>query len=122
MKTVLERLKANALQRYIGRLAQLRYLADMRESDGRYLHWGLSKVYGDENVSQAASEAHRAVFLDLLRTPFPKLAEEPVADTTDGFKGFLFDKDLTLLSPVGHHGGCKQHLRMVLYVLSRLAK
>ncbi len=116
MKTALERIRENALSKFRGRLDRLAYLAEMRDPVGQYSHWGLAKVYGEASVGQAAEDAHGAAFIDVLRAPIPELAEEPVVGAP------FFQQELTLLSPANHHGGCKQHLRMLRYVLSSLVQ
>lgn len=58
-----------------GLLGKLDYVAELRE-DGRYLHWGLERIYGAEIMQRTLSDVHRALFLQVLRTPLGRLLED----------------------------------------------
>lgn len=58
-----------------GILGKLNYVADLRES-GRYAHWGLARTYGEEALQRTMGEIHRALFLQVLRTPLRQLLED----------------------------------------------
>ena len=60
-----------------GRLGKLAYVSELREND-RYVHWGLTRIYGDEATQRALREVHRALFLQVLRTPLRQLVEDVV--------------------------------------------
>jgi hypothetical protein len=123
MKTASQRLRENALNQ-LSTLAQLEYLANSREADGKYCHWGLARMYGDETLQQSMSEVHSSVFVDVLRKPIPELAEEIVplqSAPPDGLIRTLSEK-FKAASPQNQGGGCESHLKMVLYVLSCLAE
>lgn len=57
-------------------MARLEYLAGLRQQDGRYHHWGLQKVHGEEEAQQALAEAHREITAEVLRQPLPRLYDE----------------------------------------------
>jgi len=59
-----------------GLVARLRYLAGLREEDGRYRHWGLAKLHGEEEAEEALERAHREVTARLLRQPLAELYAE----------------------------------------------
>ncbi len=56
-----------------GVLAKLDYISSLRDGGGRYQHWGLTRIYGEEAVQRAIAEVHRLLFLELLRMPIRKL-------------------------------------------------
>jgi hypothetical protein len=126
MKTASLRLRENALNQ-LSTLAQLEYMASSRESDGKYCHWGLARMYGDETLQQSMGEVHSSVFVDVLRKPIPELADEVArtarenAAAPDVFVRALSER-FKAASPENQEGGCEEHLKMILYVLSCLAQ
>ncbi len=58
-----------------GLLGKLNYLAELRE-DGKYVHWGLVRVFGEETMQRAVAELHRGLFLQVLRTPLRQLLRD----------------------------------------------
>ena len=58
-----------------GVLGKLRYVAELR-ADGRYVHWGLERIYGEEGMQRTVGEVHRNLFLQVLRTPLRQLLED----------------------------------------------
>lgn len=63
------------LSRVPGVLGKLGYMGALIE-DGRYVHWGLERVYGGEGTQRAVAEVHRGLFLQVLRTPLRQLLED----------------------------------------------
>ena len=68
-----EDLAIRTLKHLPGALARLLYLVTLRDKDGNYRHWGMAQVFGDEASMQAAREAHKEAFNEILRTPLQKL-------------------------------------------------
>ena len=66
LKSVKEDLQARTLHAVSGLLGKFEYFASLRQNDGSYSHWGLSRVYGEEAAQRALAEAHRN-----LRIPDP---------------------------------------------------
>jgi hypothetical protein len=124
-KTVLDDFMGLTLPAVPGAWGKLRYMASLRQEDGRYEHWGLVRLYGDGAVQRALREAHRAVFLQVLRTPLKELlrdAELSATETEMGVKPFLDElaRDARLLSPEDQGGGSEAHFNSVLQALSAL--
>ena len=44
-----------------GLLEKLAYVAELREGD-KYVHWGVTRVYGEEATQRVLGEIHRALF------------------------------------------------------------
>ena len=74
-------IKEDFLQRTLGSvpgiLGKLTYISELRE-DNRYVHWGLAQIYGEEATQRALREVHRALVLQVLRTPLRQLVEDVV--------------------------------------------
>jgi hypothetical protein len=126
MKTALQRLQENALDQ-LSRLERLRYLASAREPDGQYSHWGLAKMYGEATLQQAMSEIHSSVFVDVLSTPIGQLDDEMSRGAREGgvaSEGYVktLSEKFKAASPENCLGGCEEHLKMILYALSCLAR
>jgi len=126
MKTASLRLRENALDQ-LSTLARLEYMANSREPDGKYSHWGLARMYGDEMLQQSMSEVHSSVFVEVLRKPIPELANEVAGQEREDDRASAvlvqaLSERLTAASPQRQEGGCEAHLKMILYVLSCLAQ
>jgi hypothetical protein len=104
-----------------GPLSRLAYIGGLRRN-GHYEHWGLSRAYGDTVAGAAMSEAHSQVWLEVLRTPLPKLAGELQASGTapDQIDGWRRQSDA--LTPPKLAGGSRRHFHSVLLALSLLPR
>jgi hypothetical protein len=126
-QTVLDDFMGLTLPAVPGVWGKLRYMASLRREDGRYEHWGLTRLYGDKAVQRALKEAHRSVFLQLLRTPLKELlkdAELSASESEIDVKGFLAElrREAALLSPEDRGGGSLRHFSSVLEALSALTR
>lgn len=80
LKSPLEDVLGTTLAAVAGVVGKIEYIASLRDfPSGAYSHWGLSRAYGDSAAQQALAEAHRLLFLTLLRTPLRKLRDDVVA-------------------------------------------
>jgi hypothetical protein len=127
LKSVKEDLKARTLQAICGLLGQLGYLASLRQEDGKYSHWGLSRVHGEPAAQEALAEAHQSIVTKILRAPLCRLlndVQDSCADRKQGqleFLGELEKKELQILPPKAGVGS-RRHLSSVLHALLALAK
>jgi hypothetical protein len=127
LKSVKEDLQARTLRAVSGVLGRLEYFTSLRQEDGSYSHWGLSRVYGEEAAQRALAEAHKNNVSQILRTPLRKLLEE--AQESSGlnpeeqasFLQQLQDREAESL-PRDPSAGSRRHLSSVLHALSALAK
>lgn len=127
LRSALEDLRDTTLRRVSGLLARLEYLSRLRTSEGRYSHWGLSRVHGDAAASEALSQAHQSTIAGVLRTPLRKMVQD--AETSSEGQGIpaaeytksLHDRAQELLPP-SPGAGSARHLKSVLRVLSYLTK
>ena len=76
LKSALEDLSHTTLEALSGCLRKLEYLAGLRESQGKYSHWGFTKVYGETPANKALRTAHRSAVSEVLSTPLGRLLED----------------------------------------------
>lgn len=126
-KSVKEDLQASTLRAVSGLLGRLDYFASLRQEDGSYSHWGLSRVYGEDPAQRGLAEAHQENVSLILRTPIRNLLDDvQQASIQNGMdqQGFLHQledhKDQTL--PKNPSAGSRRHLSSVLHALSALVK
>lgn len=126
LKSAAEDLEARTLRAVSGLLRKLEYLAGLRQSDGSYTHWGLSRVHGDDATQRALGEAHRGVVSTILRTPLRKLLQdldnsgpECERDPADLLTKL---RDSSQVVPPQPGAGAARHLSSVLRAVASLAK
>ncbi len=104
----------------------MEYVASLRDAQsGAYSHWGLSRAYGEQAAKQALAEAHRQLFLKLLRTPLRALRDDvmlsagglqmPAGEFMERFRS-----QMPALLPQDLSGGSARHFSSVLHALSVL--
>ena len=127
LKSVKEDLHAKTLHAVSGVLGKLEYFTSLRQEDGSYSHWGLSRVYGEEAAQRALAEAHKNNVSQILRTPLRKLVEDAQesggqnAEEQTRFLQQLKDREAESV-PKDPSAGSRRHLSSVLRALSALAK
>jgi len=127
LHSALEDLRDTTLRRVTGLLGRLNYLARLRGADGKYGHWGLSRVHGEAAAQEALSEAHRATTAEVLRTPLRRMVRD--AETSSEAQNVPPEEYLKELQtraedlvPSHAGAGSAKHLNSVLRVLSHLVK
>jgi hypothetical protein len=75
LKSALQDVKQTTLSAISGLLGKLSYLASLRRH-GRYEHWGMQIVHGEESSERALKTAHAEVVARVLQTPLGVLAED----------------------------------------------
>lgn len=126
MRSALEDLSGTTLAAVTGVVGKIEYLASLRDAaSGAYSHWGLSRTYGEQAAQQALGEAHRLVFLKLLRTPLGTLRDEVMLSSaalqiTAGEYMKQFRNRMPALMPQDLGGGSARHFSAVLHALSAL--
>lgn len=117
-------LRLRTLSALRGALERFAYLVSLRDESGRYRHWGLSRIYGDKVANNAGAELHSLMWLEILRTPIPKLQEELQAMDVSRRAEVVrrLKASGQLCSPANLEGGGIRHFNSVLAVLKSLSK
>jgi len=110
-----------------GTLGKLQYIAGLRQGNGEYFHWGMTRMHGEASASLAIAQAHTGLFLTLLRTPLRALWEEAgVLAREQGADVGEYLRKLTeagdALIPLHLQGGGRHHFNSVLLALGSLAR
>lgn len=126
LKSALEDLLETTIAGVAGITGKIEYVAGLRNAaEGTYSHWGLTRAYGEQAAQQALAEAHRLLFLRLLRTPLRALREDVMISsgalqmTAVEYMERLLDRATGLL-PQDLGGGSARHFNSVLHALSIL--
>jgi hypothetical protein len=106
-----------------GTWGKLLYLGSLRDSDGRYCHWGLAQVHGEAESQTAARDAHLAVLKQVLRKPIKELWSEVADATSAAAKKRRLEQALrehSKLLPAGCSRRSESHFNSVLQALAEL--
>ena len=128
LKSALQDVKETTLSAISGLLAKLAYLASLRRAHGRYQHWGMEAVHGQESSERALKAAHSEVLAGVLRTPLANLEQDlNESCRSSGIEGYEYAEkmrdQLEDLVPEGRQSGpAASHLSSVLLALSSLVR
>jgi len=109
-----------------GVMGKLDYVAELRQN-GKYVHWGLARVYGEDVLQRTLAEVHRGLFLQVLRTPLRQLMEDvrrsAAAEHSD-LKQYLEARlrDARSLAPPNLGGGSEAHFNSIVAALLSLLR
>ena len=126
LKSALEDLLGTTLAGVAGIAGKIEYVASLRDAaSGAYSHWGLTRAYGESAAQHALAEAHRLLFLRLLRTPLRILRDDVVVSSgalqmTAGEYVESLRSRVPALLPADLGGGSARHFSSVLQALSIL--
>ena len=126
LKSALEDLLGTTLAGVAGIAGKIEYVASLRDTaSGAYSHWGLTRAYGETAAQHALAEAHRLMFLRLLRTPLRALRDDVVVSSgalqmTAGEYVERLRNHAPALLPPDLGGGSARHFSSVLHALSIL--
>ncbi len=124
--SALEDLLSRTLAAIPGLLGRLEYLSSLK-LQGRYGHWGLSRVHGEPAAQRAMVDAHKLLLEEVLQTPLEMLAEDSeAACAAQGRETPIYLEELQKkpdLLPDGTLGvATTRHFSSVLSALSALTK
>jgi len=110
-----------------GNWGKLRYISGLRAQDGQYIHWGLTRKYGENAAQRAIEEAHRNVLIDLLRTPVRELisdAQSSASAVDQPLVQYLQEvsRDSEGLLPRRAGSAATSHFSAVVQALARLTQ
>ena len=78
-----EDFQARTLSALPGLWTKLLYMAGLRCAQGKYRHWGHSRVHGESPSQLALARAHSELYITLLRSSIRELIEE-IEMSSDG--------------------------------------
>src|SRR5437667_2656866 len=126
LKSAYDDLLGRTLSKIQGAWGRLRYVAELRSKDGRYLHWGFERAHG-ANVSQSTfTRVHKALMETVLRTKLSALQRD-LEQSSDraGVSPGSYVSSLTAsqehLLPASCPSWSRLHLQSILQTLSALA-
>lgn len=127
LKSAVEDFEANTLRAVPGLLGRLSYVGRLQDGkgtgNGRYVHWGLARVYGEDAAQGAIRVSHRVLLSEVLKKPLALLVDDLLALcsneqlTEADFLASLAQSPPKPLSPAA-----RAHLRSVLGALSALVE
>ena len=123
--SALEDLQETTLRAFTGCLTKLEYLSGLRDKQGIYDHWGLTRVHGDLAAKRALTRAHRSLLSKVLAMPFRSLLEDArQSSAAAGVSPAAYAERLAATNLLPHEpgAGSARHLSSVLHALSSLLK
>lgn len=99
-------------------MERLRYIAELRNREGKYEHWGLAHIHGDAAAQAAMHLAHQETMLEVLRTPVRELFRQETLSKT---VRIALSRDAQLL-PQDHTEAAALHFNSMVLALSALAR
>jgi hypothetical protein len=128
LKSALQDVKETTLAAVSGLLGKLAYLGSLRRNQGRYGHWGMELVHGQESAERALKAAHAEIVAGVLRTPLQSLVED-LDESSQGsgltartYVEGLRERFEELLPDERQGSPTASHLNSVLLALSSLEK
>jgi len=126
LKSALQDIKETTLSAVSGLLGKLSYLASLRRGKGRYEHWGMKMVHGEDASERAIKAAHAEVVARVLQTPISELLED-LKESSQGcgvppqvYVEQMRDRVDALLPEGRPDAPTSTHLNSVLLALSQL--
>jgi len=106
-----EDFKLRSLSALRGLWSKLLYVAKLRSSEGKYEHWGHTRMHGEERSQEALAQIHSELYVELLRTPLQELIPEDVAGLEQIASEISVAGDK--LVPADEKGGSARHLNSI---------
>ena len=127
LKSALEDFEANTLGAVPGLLGRLSYVGRLHDGKGtgpgRYEHWGLARVYGDDAAQSAIRATHRVLLSEVLKKPLAVLLKDvPPSCANEHLTESEFLAALAQSSPKPLSPAARAHLGSVLSALSALVE
>jgi hypothetical protein len=126
LKSAFEDVLETTLAAVSGIIGKLEYIAGLRDGNKKYMHWGLQRLHGEEASQQALAEAHRLLFLNILRAPL-RMLKDDLKQSSDAQQAAPHEYAESLrmrqqnILPQDLGGGSVRHFNSVLRALSSLA-
>jgi hypothetical protein len=104
-------------------LEKLAYICAIQTSEGRYEHWGLSRVFGADAAQKAILEAHAETAVELARSPLREIYKD-MLEIMDGPLGqdVMKPESFVLKTPANGDELLSAHLRLIQDSVAALAQ
>jgi|ERR1017187_4173899 hypothetical protein len=123
LKSAREDFETNTLGAVPGLLGRLSYVGRLQDGKGKYEHWGLAKVYGDDAAQGAISAAHRILISEVLKKPLGELLKDVVTSCANEHpKEKESVVSLRQAAPRPLSAAARAHLKSVMNALSALVE
>lgn len=111
---VVEDFKKYTLQALPTMVEKLAYISSLQNEQGRYNHWGLSRIFGDNRAQNAIKTAHSELALQLIRAPIRNLYSEYQSAVEQSRQADLLQPEsFVLRAPANDDELLSAHLRLV---------
>ena len=93
---------------------KLAYVSSLQNPQGRYIHWGLSRIFGDHKAQQGINTVHSELAVQLIRVPVRNTYREYSAASDEGrHKHLLEPEAFSLKAPSNGDELLSAHLRLI---------
>lgn len=118
----IEDFKRYTLQALPTLVEKLAYVSSLLSEEGRYVHWGLTRIFGDVKAQKAIRAVHSDLALELVRIPVRSLYGEYDAAAQRTQQPQLLKPELFVLkAPVSDDGLLSAHLLLIQESLAAVA-
>ena len=95
-------------------LEKLAYISSLQRGEGRYIHWGLSRSFGDYKAQKGISAIHSELALKLIRLPIRGIYRDyRIAAEKTEHPELLKPESFTLKAPSSGDELLSSHLRLI---------
>jgi len=125
LRSAYDDLLGRTLSRIQGAWGQLKYVAELRSRDGRYLHWGFERVHGAAVAQSTFAKVHKALLEKVLRAKLSSLdndlrqSSQGAGVSPESYVSSLKESPERLL-PAGSPSWARLHLQSILQTLGAL--
>lgn len=93
-------------------LEKLAYISSLQDSDGRYRHWGLSRLFGHHRAQKGIGAVHSELATNLIRVPIRDIYRD-YSDQRAEHPEFLEPESLALKAPANGDELLSVHLQLI---------
>ena len=104
-----KRYTLNALPTLLEKMA---YISSLQNSEGRYRHWGLSRLFGDHRAQKGIGAVHSELAMNLIRVPIRSIYRE-YSDQRAEHPEFMEPESLVLRAPASGDELLSVHLQLI---------
>ena len=113
-----EDFKLRTLPALEGLWSRLFYMAELRSPNGKYEHWGHTRIHGEQPSQESLARIHSELYVELLRTPLRELLPQNSIALAQIEKQISAARDK--LIPADGKGGCVRHFNSIVLAVRLL--